>query len=170
MTLHQPVITSSILREAHEMNLRTIGKSTRRREPIPRRKTLMHLCQAPLHVRWTRGHQPAVRRVDRDVRIREVDRRSAGQAHTPRPHHRNERRQLPSQTERQTCFRITFEPPLNTSAPDIFPQQLARTFMLNNNSQVVQLLAAAVVHRCVVAPPLTDSRATYVVLGGPNAG
>ena len=47
----------------------------------------------------TRDHEPAVRRVDRDVRVREVDRRSAGQAHTPRPHHRNERRQLPSQTE-----------------------------------------------------------------------
>ena len=41
----------------------------------------------------------------------------------------------PSQTERQTCFRITFEPPLNTSAPDIFPQQLARTFMLNNGAK-----------------------------------
>ena len=27
----------------------------------------------------------------------------------------------PSQTERQTCFRITFEPPLNTSAPDTWP-------------------------------------------------
>ena len=77
-----------------------------------------------------RDHQPAVRRVDRDVRVGEADRRSAGQAHTPRPHHRNERRQLPSQTERQTCFRITFEPPLNTSAPDIFPQQLARTLYL----------------------------------------
>ena len=46
-----------------------------------------------------RDHQPAVRRVDRNVRLREVDRRSAGQAHTPRPHHRNERRQLPPQTE-----------------------------------------------------------------------
>ena len=46
-----------------------------------------------------RDHQPAVRRVDRDVRVREVDRRSAGQAHTPRPHHRDERRQLPSQAE-----------------------------------------------------------------------
>ena len=76
-----------------------------------------------------------VRRVDRDVRLREADRRSAGQAHTPRPHHRDERRQLPSQTERQTCFRITFEPPLNTSAPDIFPQQLARTFMLHNGAK-----------------------------------
>ena len=82
-----------------------------------------------------RDHQPAVRGVDRDVRVREADRRSAGQAHTPRPHHRNERRQLPSQTERQTCFRIAFEPPLNTSAPDIFPQQLARTFMLNNGAK-----------------------------------
>ena len=37
---------------------------------------------------------------------------------------------------------------LSTSAPDIFPQQLARTFMLNNNSQVVQLLAAPVVLHC----------------------
>ena len=46
-----------------------------------------------------RDHQPAVRRVDRDVRVRAVDRRSAGQAHTPRPHHRDERRQLPSQAE-----------------------------------------------------------------------
>ena len=46
-----------------------------------------------------RDHQPAVRRVDRDVRLGEVDRRSAGQAHTPRPHHRDERRQLPSQAE-----------------------------------------------------------------------
>ena len=43
---------------------------------------------------------------------------------------RDERRQLSSQTERQTCFRITFEPPLNTSAPDTFPQQLARTLYL----------------------------------------
>ena len=77
-----------------------------------------------------RDHQPAVRRVDRDVRLGEADRRSAGQAHTPRPHHRDERRQLPPQTERQTCFRIAFEPPLNTSAPDIFPQQLARTLYL----------------------------------------
>ena len=64
------------------------------------------------------------------LRVREVDRRSAGPSDTPRPHHRNERRQLPSQTERQTCFRITFEPPLNTSAPDMFPQQLALTLYL----------------------------------------
>ena len=95
---------------------------------------------------------PAVRRVDRDVRVREVDRRSAGQAHTPRPHHRNERRQLPSQTERQTCFRITFEPPLNTSAPDIFPQQLARTFMLNNGAKWYNFSPP---RWSFIAPPLT---------------
>ena len=93
-----------------------------------------------------RDHQPAVRRVDRDVRLGEADRRSAGQAHTPRSHHRDERRQLPSQTERQTCFRITFEPPLNTSAPDIFPQQLARTLC------------------CTMAPSGTTSRRR----GGPS--
>ena len=100
-----------------------------------------------------RDHQPAVRRVDRDVRVREVDRRSAGQAHTPRPHHRNERRQLPSQTERQTCFRITFEPPLNTSAPDIFPQQLARTFMLNNGAKWYNFSPP---RWSFIAPPLTE--------------
>ena len=48
---------------------------------------------------YPRDHQSAVRRVDRDVRIRKADRRSAGQAHSPRSHHRDERRQLPPQTE-----------------------------------------------------------------------
>ena len=82
----------------------------------------------------------------------EADRRSAGQAHTPRPHHRNERRQLPSQTERQTCFRIAFEPPLNTSEPDIFPQQLALTLMLNNGAKWYNFSPP---RWSFIAPPLT---------------
>ena len=72
--------------------------------------------------------------------------------HSPRPHHRNERRQLPSQTERQTCFRITFEPPLNTSAPDIIPQQLARTFMLHNGAKWYNFSPP---RWSFIAPPLT---------------
>src|SRR5438128_10269427 len=40
--------------------------------------------------------------MDRRVRVREVDRRAARSADTPRPHPRNERRQLPAQTEQAT--------------------------------------------------------------------
>ena len=56
------------------------------------------------------------------------------------------------QTERQTCFRIAFEPPLNTSAPDIFPQQLARTFMLNNGAKWYNFSPP---RWSFIAPPLT---------------
>ena len=71
---------------------------------VPLSRTGSELLFEVFSQRYERGlgprdHQPAVRRVDRDVRFREADGRSAGQAHTPRPHHRNERRQLPSQTE-----------------------------------------------------------------------
>src|SRR5262249_17870539 len=40
--------------------------------------------------------------MDRRVRVREVDRRAARSAHPPRPHPRNERRQLSPQTEQAT--------------------------------------------------------------------
>ena len=42
-----------------------------------------------------RHQQPAVRRVDQRVRLRAPDRRAARPAHPPRPHPRDERRQLP---------------------------------------------------------------------------
>ena len=71
---------------------------------VPLSRTGSELLFEVFSQRYERGlgprdHQPAVRRVDRDVRVREVDRRSAGQAHSSRPHHRDERRQLPSQAE-----------------------------------------------------------------------
>src|SRR5215471_7307905 len=40
--------------------------------------------------------------MDRRVRVREVDRRTARSAHPPRPHPRNEWRQLSPQTEQAT--------------------------------------------------------------------
>ena len=71
---------------------------------VPLSRTGAELLFEVFSQRYERGldprdHQPAVRRVDRDVRLRKADRRSAGQAHSPRPHHRDERRQLPPQTE-----------------------------------------------------------------------
>ena len=66
-----------------------------------------------------------------------LDRRAAGQAHPPRSHHRDERRQLPPQTEQQDCRHIVLKANNDLMPPpteeDIFPEQLAVTFMLNND-------------------------------------
>ena len=104
-----------------------------------------------------RDHQPALRRVDRDVRIRESDRRSARSSDSPRSHHRNERRQLPPQAEqsgrRDAIIRQSCDIQPDTAEGDIFAQQLALTFMLNNNSLMVHFSAAPVVLHC----PALDS-------------
>jgi hypothetical protein len=72
--------------------------------------TAAALVHEALRARHHHRHQQfAVRRVDRRVRIREVDRRAARPADPPRPHPRNEWRQLSPETEQ------------TTPAPDIEP-------------------------------------------------
>ena len=44
-------------------------------------------------------HQPALRRMDRGIWLRTIDWSAAGPAHPPRPHPRDERRQLPPQAQ-----------------------------------------------------------------------
>ena len=45
------------------------------------------------------GHQPALRQVDRGLRLREVNRRPAGPAHPPRARPGDERRELPPRAQ-----------------------------------------------------------------------
>jgi DNA replication protein DnaC len=69
---------------------------------VPLSQTGAELLFEVFSQRYERGstnQQSAVRRVDRRVRLRAADRRSARPAHPPRPHPRDERRQLPAQTE-----------------------------------------------------------------------
>ena len=44
-------------------------------------------------------HQPALRRMDRSLRVGKADRGAAGPSHPPRPHPGDERRQLPPQAQ-----------------------------------------------------------------------
>src|SRR5262249_45161568 len=68
-----------------------------------RRGAVVRGLQPALRARLYHCHlQSAVRRMDRRVRVREVDRRAARSAHPPRPNPRNERRQLSPQTEQAT--------------------------------------------------------------------
>ena len=68
-------------------------------KPVPHRggaalRGLQPALRAGLH---PGDHQPALRRVDRGLRVREADRSPAGPSHPPRPHPGDERRQLPAQ-------------------------------------------------------------------------
>src|SRR5271163_1775367 len=67
------------------------------RDLQPALRACLHYCH----------QQSAVRRVDRRIRLRAVDRRAARSTDPPRPHPGNERRQLSPQTEQ------------TTSAPDV---------------------------------------------------
>ena len=69
------------------------------RPPVPHRggtplRGLQPALRAGLH---PGDHQPALRRVDRGLRVGEADRRAAGPPHPPRPHPGAGRRQLPAQ-------------------------------------------------------------------------
>ena len=76
-------------------------RRTRLRAALPdRRRAAVRGVHPALRARLHHRHQqPAVRRVDRRVRLRAPDRRAARPADPPRPHPRDERRQLPAQTE-----------------------------------------------------------------------
>ena len=67
--------------------------------PVPHRSgTPLRGLQPALRAGLHPGHhQPALRRVDRGVRIGTPHRRAAGPSHPPCPHPGDERRQLPSQ-------------------------------------------------------------------------
>ena len=69
------------------------------RPPVPHRGGVaLRGLQPALRAGLNPGdHQPALRRVDRGVRVGEADRGTAGPPHPPRPHPGNERRQLPAQ-------------------------------------------------------------------------
>ena len=95
--------------------------------------------------------QPALRRMDRGLRLRKAHRSAAGPAHPPCPHPRDERGELPPQAQpgerrvpgfRRTGRRIAVTQqtprfPRNVSycshQKDIPPEQLVRTFMLAND-------------------------------------
>ena len=63
-----------------------------------RRGTALRGLQPTLRTGLHPGHhQPALRRMDRRVRLRKAHRRAAGSAHSPRAYPGNERRQLPPQ-------------------------------------------------------------------------
>ena len=64
-----------------------------------------------------RHHQSALRRVDRRVWIRKAHRRAAGPAHPPRPHHRDERRELPPQGQPAECRHAGSRPVRRRLAP-----------------------------------------------------
>ena len=68
-----------------------------------RRRALVRGLQPALRARLHHRHQQsAVRRMDRCLRVREADRCAARPTDPPRPHPRNERRQLSPQTEQAT--------------------------------------------------------------------
>ena len=104
-----------------------------------------------------RDHQPAVRRVDRDVRLGEADRRSAGQAHTPRPHHRNERRQLPPQAEQSGRLRIAFRRQAGHCCRGHFPLTVSDDIYAEQWRQVA-CYASALDNMSLQADVLTSSR------------
>ena len=69
-----------------------------------RRRAAVRGVQPALRARLDHRHQqPAVRRVDLRVRLRAADRRAARPAHPPRPHPRDERRQLPPEGQPKTA-------------------------------------------------------------------
>ena len=64
----------------------------------PRGRTALRGLQPALRAGLHPGdHEPALRRVDRGLRLGEAHRGPAGPAHPPRPHPGNERRELPAQ-------------------------------------------------------------------------
>ncbi len=69
-----------------------------------RRRVAVRSLQSALRA-WLdyRHHQPALRRVDRRVRLRALDWRAARSPHPPRSHPRAERRQLQAQTQQAPC-------------------------------------------------------------------
>ena len=74
---------------------------------VPLSKTGAELLFEVFSQRYERGailvtSQPAVRRVDRGVRLRAPHRGAARPPHPPRPHSRDERRELPPQSRRGT--------------------------------------------------------------------
>jgi hypothetical protein len=81
--------------------LRAFGADGWRPRPrLSRRRVTVRDLQPALRARLDHRHQqPAFRRVDQCVHLRTLDRRTARSSHPPRPHPRDERRQLPPQTE-----------------------------------------------------------------------
>ena len=69
------------------------------RSPVPHRSgTALRGLQPALRTGLHPGdHQPALRRVDRGLRVRKAHRRAAGPSHPPRAHPGDERRELPPQ-------------------------------------------------------------------------
>ena len=76
-------------------------RRVRFRPPVPhRRGTPLRGLQPALRAGLHPGHhQPALRRMDRGIWLRTIDWSAAGPAHPPRPHPRDERRQLPPQAQ-----------------------------------------------------------------------
>ena len=68
-----------------------------------------------------RHQQPALRRVDKRVRRRATDRRAARPADPPRPHPRDERRQLSARTEQATPAPATSSWPEHNQTPGLMP-------------------------------------------------
>ena len=67
-----------------------------------RRRAAVRGLQPALRARLDHRHQqPALRRVDRRVRLRATDRRAARSPHPSRPHPRDERRQLQAQAQQR---------------------------------------------------------------------
>ena len=129
--------------------------------PVPHRSgTPLRGIQPTLRAGLHPGnHQSSLRRVDRGVRLGMAHRSTAGPPHSPRPHSRNERRELPPQAQqgnryvpgfrrqRRRVGRTRNRPPLAlvcwtpvcvtfppTTVTDIYAGQLARIFSLNVNN------------------------------------
>jgi DNA replication protein DnaC len=74
--------------------------------PLSQTGAAVRGVQPALRTRLDHRHlQPAVRRVDRRVRLRAADRRAARPADPPRPYPGDERRQLPAQAEQASPAR-----------------------------------------------------------------
>ena len=75
------------------------GRTNCRLSPVPHRSgTALRGLQPALRTGLHPGdHQPALRRVDRGLRVRKAHRRAAGPSHPPRAHPGDERRELPPQ-------------------------------------------------------------------------
>ena len=96
-THRPPASDTEFVERVHWTNWRTSPL----RPPVHHRSgTALRGLQPTLRARLHPGHhQPALRRVDRGLRVRKAHRRAAGPSHPPRAHPGDERRELPPQRQ-----------------------------------------------------------------------
>ena len=142
---------------------------------VPLSKTgaelLFELISPALRARRHPDHQqPAVRRVDRDLRLRAPHRRAARPADPPRHHPRDERRQLPARPEpheKNPSQRLTPGNPVGLSGQRALAHasysESARTKarpMTQHQFPIPELADYCAAPWLVFPPPLTSSRGT----------